>query len=45
MIAPLWREGKAWEDVTYHIHQKLMENEEVLYKDPKGKKNILNQKN
>jgi len=45
MIAPLWREGKAWEDVTYHIHQKLMENKEVLYKDPKGKKNILNHKN
>ena len=45
MIAPLWREGKAWEDVTYHIHQKLMENKEVLYKDPKGKNNILNHKN
>ncbi len=45
LITPLWREGKAWEDVTYHIHQKLMGNEEILYKEPKGKKNISNHKN
>jgi arylsulfatase A-like enzyme len=45
LITPLWREGKAWEDVTYYIHQKLMKNEEVFYKDPKGKKNISNHKN
>jgi hypothetical protein len=23
---PLWGEGKPWEDVTYHIHQQLMQN-------------------
>ena len=38
MIDPLWLEGKLWEDVTYHIHQRLMENKPVLYKDPSGKK-------
>lgn len=37
MIAPLWAEGKPWEDITYHIHQRLMENKPVLYKEPKGK--------
>ena len=38
MIEPLWFEGKLWEDVTYHIHRRLMENKPVLYKDPSGKK-------
>jgi len=42
MIAPLWREGKPWEDVTYHIHQQLMENKPALYKEPSGKKSLLN---
>jgi hypothetical protein len=26
MMDPLWGEGKPWEDVTYHIHQQLMQN-------------------
>jgi arylsulfatase A-like enzyme len=34
MMGPLWREGKPWEDVTYYIHQRLMENKDVLYKEP-----------
>ena len=34
IMAPLWFEGKPWEDVTYHIHQRLMENKAVLYKEP-----------
>ncbi len=38
MIAPHWREGKPWEDVTYYIHQRLMENKPVLYKEPRNKK-------
>jgi arylsulfatase A-like enzyme len=41
MISPLWREGKAWEDVTYHIQKRLMENKSVLYKDPEEEKEIL----
>lgn len=36
---PLWGEGKLWEDVTYHIHQNLMENNPVLHKSP-SEKNI-----
>ena len=35
---PLWREGKPWEDVTYEIHQNLMENKPVLHKSPSNKK-------
>lgn len=38
IMEPLWREGKAWEDVTYYIHQRLMENKEVLYKEPAKEK-------
>ena len=42
MNTPLWREGKPWEDVTFHIHQRLMENKEVLFKEPaKEKKDVL----
>ncbi|MHB0756740.1 sulfatase-like hydrolase/transferase [Polaribacter sp. M15] len=41
MIAPLWRESKAWEEVTYHIHLQLIKNKEVLFKDPRGKKSLL----
>lgn len=39
MSTPLWFEGKRWEDVTYHIHQRLMENKAVLYKEPSKEKN------
>ncbi|MFH6768597.1 sulfatase-like hydrolase/transferase [Gaetbulibacter aquiaggeris] len=41
MITPLWREGKPWEDVTYHIQKRLMENKPVLYKDPAEEKEYL----
>ncbi len=41
MSAPLWAEGEPWEDITYHIHQRLMENKPVLYKAPKDKKASL----
>ena len=34
MEMPLWREGKPWEDVTYYIHKRLMQNKPVLYKQP-----------
>ena len=40
LMAPLWGEGEAWEEVTYHIHQRLMENKEVLYQEPKQKKKL-----
>ncbi len=39
MSIPLWFEGKPWEDVTYHIHQRLMDNKTVLYKEPFKKTN------
>jgi arylsulfatase A-like enzyme len=41
MSAPLWDEGRPWMDVTYHIHQQLMENKEALYKSPEEKKDLL----
>jgi len=41
MISPLWREGKPWEDVTYYIHQRLMENKPVLYKEPSKMKELV----
>lgn len=34
LMEPLWYEGKDWVEVTYHIHQFLMENKEALYKSP-----------
>ena len=40
LMPPLWREGKSWEDVTYYIQQRLMENKPVLYKSPEEKKRI-----
>lgn len=40
MMVPLWREGKSWEDVTYYIQKRLMENKPVLYKSPEEKKQI-----
>ncbi len=34
MSQPLWDEGKAWMDVTYHIQKRLMQNKKALYKSP-----------
>lgn len=34
LMKPLWVEERDWMDVTYHIHQRLMENKEALYKNP-----------
>ena len=45
MMDPIWGEDRPWMDVTYHIHQRLMENKEVLYMDPKKMKEILHEKN
>jgi arylsulfatase A-like enzyme len=41
MKEPLWLEGEAWTQVTYHIHQRLMENQPVLYKDPGDRKRVM----
>ena len=30
---PLWDEGSEWKDVQDHVHMRLMQNEEPLYKD------------
>ncbi|UJH92681.1 sulfatase-like hydrolase/transferase [Antarcticibacterium sp. 1MA-6-2] len=38
LIDPLWREGEEWESVTYHIHKRLMQNKEALYKSPSQNK-------
>jgi arylsulfatase A-like enzyme len=35
---PLWEEEKAWMEVTYHIHQRLMENKAALYQSPGERK-------
>jgi arylsulfatase A-like enzyme len=40
LIPPLWKEDKPWMDVTYHIHQMLMENKEVQFKQPSNKLKI-----
>jgi arylsulfatase A-like enzyme len=34
LTPPLWKEDQDWMDVTYHIHQRLMQNKEVLYTKP-----------
>ncbi len=34
LMQPLWVEGKDWMNVSYHIHQSLMQNKEPQYKDP-----------
>ena len=36
MMPPLWKEEKEWMDVTYHIHQRLMQNKKALYIRPKS---------
>lgn len=41
LMKPLWVEERDWMDVTYHIHQRLMENKNVLYKDPQKMKELL----
>ncbi|WP_081816985.1 sulfatase-like hydrolase/transferase [Polaribacter sp. Hel_I_88] len=33
LMNPLWDEGKNWLNVSNHVHQSLMENKEVKYKD------------
>jgi arylsulfatase A-like enzyme len=34
LIAPLWAESEAWQQVTYEIHRSLMENREVTVWSP-----------
>ncbi len=36
LMPPLWKEGEAWETVTYDIHKLLMQNKTVLHKEPKA---------
>lgn len=38
MTKPLWIEPQDWMDVTRHIHQRLMQNEEAEYKSPPVRK-------
>lgn len=44
MAKPLWRESKTWEDVTYHIQKRLMQNKPILYKSPSEKNKYLKNK-
>ena len=37
LMPPLWKEDKPWMDVTFYIHQMLMENKEVQFKQPSNK--------
>ncbi|MBU3011328.1 sulfatase [Polaribacter vadi] len=41
MKAPLWQEEQDWMQVTHHIHQRLMENKEILYTNPNKMKRVL----
>lgn len=41
LMDPLWREGEKWEDITYHIHKRLMQNKPILYKSPSEKRQYL----
>ena len=41
VIKPLWREGDAWESVTFHIQKQLMDNAEVKYLNPSAMKKYL----
>ncbi|WP_299668374.1 sulfatase-like hydrolase/transferase [uncultured Polaribacter sp.] len=45
LMKPLWVEEREWMDVTYHIHQMLMENKKVLYDNPKKMKEVLSKNN
>ena len=40
LMPPLWTEEKPWMEVTFHIHQMLMENKEVQFKQPSNKLKI-----
>lgn len=40
MSKPLWVEPKDWMEVTYHIHQQLMQNKEAEYKSPSEKNEL-----
>jgi arylsulfatase A-like enzyme len=41
MMNPLWQEEPEWMDVTYHIHQRLMENKKAQYTTPSQKKKFF----
>lgn len=41
MHQPLWQEGDKWEDITYYIHKRLMQNKPVSYKSPSQKQKYL----
>ena len=45
MMNPLWREGDQWEEITYHIQKRLMQNKPVLYQSPGEKKQYINNQN
>ncbi|MFY9241992.1 MAG: sulfatase-like hydrolase/transferase [Polaribacter sp.] len=34
LMPPLWSEEQEWMDVTFHIHQQLMQNKKALYTKP-----------
>lgn len=45
MLDPLWIEPSDWMEVTYHIHQQLMKNEEVFYQSPSEMNSFLKNQN
>lgn len=43
LMKPLWLEDEAWNQVTYEIHQALMENRPANYKSPGEMRRFLEQ--
>lgn len=41
LMNPLWGEDEQWEEITHHIHKRLMQDKEVLYKSPPQKRKYL----
>ncbi len=44
LIDPWWQEDEKWQEVTYHIHEYLMDNKEPVAKNPKQLKKLKNKK-
>ncbi|MEN8248649.1 MAG: sulfatase-like hydrolase/transferase [Bacteroidota bacterium] len=44
LMAPLWTEGKAWDEVTWMVHEDYFLNREVRVKNPSQLKNLKENK-
>ena len=41
LMEPLWTEGATWDTITWMIHQDLMNNNPVRFKNPEQLENYL----